>query len=236
MGGSRFLTPIRKGASIGHDWRGDFVRVLDAEHGITLTSYGSIEASEVLSAWSFRPLDGPAPLHPCPFLGPVVGFVHLEFEQSAPDSFRGLALGVSRLGGGPIRREDGAILEPVRRRSFPLTDLLDAYGFDQGAALLSRDAAYIEHIHAAVTLALAGRGLRCDGLAYVGDNPVRLMINLEFPGRRSWVGLWREGEGGLREGVGGEAEARGALDGGEVTFWAFDFQAIEDPAFWGVVE
>jgi hypothetical protein len=226
----QFLAPIRQGPGIGVDWRADVTRALRDDYGVALTVHGSIEAHDLLGAYAFVDLEQPWPAHPCPFVGPVVG--QLRFELTHSDGVRALAFALARVGAGPVQRDDGAVLQPVRVRSFPLGDLVDPYGFDAGAAVLSGEAAYLAHVHHAVAGGLSGLGLHFEGLDRIESNPIHLPCYLEVPSGRRWVGLWRVVGAGVREPMDAEEAAR-ILAGREVAFWGYDFDAIEDLSFWG---
>lgn len=202
-----------------------------APYGYALGDAGEvIERRHGTSGLRYR-VDGPdayaaRPWHvarsPCPFVGPLAGYVTIEPVWETFADHRELKLGFLREGRGVLARlDDDRALAAVALRRFDLGWQLGKYGFEDGDCLLTRDGdtPYATDVVDRVDAAIRAAGFDVEtSWSPTCHNPLRVRDEQLV---RDWPLLpqvWRDG-------------ARvdpSALDGVEVEIWAYDFAALDD--------
>ena len=168
-------------------------------------------------------------VHPCPFVGPLVGYLRWEtwedmwFNSDFPRA-------LFRAGRGTTARiEDGCTADAIALRHFSLSCVFGKWSFDDGDALLTRDdGAYQDYVIETVRHAIQAAGLT----AHVGwmstcHNPLRLGW-FQAAGSEGMVpALWN---------AKGEAprlvDPDSALADLSVALWTYDFERLRDRDFW----
>jgi hypothetical protein len=154
-------------------------------------------------------------LEPRPWLGGVAGFFSWTHAADERAAMAHLVPTLIRRGRGVIARLDsGRFHETVHPRTFSLANLLERHGFDDGEALLARDGDYLDHVVGEVERALAAAGFEAAvGVASTHHNPIRIVGEV----RRGGVAI---------------ADPLAALAASAVTLWAYDWDVLDDVAFW----
>jgi hypothetical protein len=219
-----YITAIRDALIEGSDWAAWLRRRL-AEDEITLGDDSLVlHGDAVVGRYALIERDvaserhGGAPWFPRdsrPWVGDVAGFFSWTHAADEGIAMARLVPSLLRSGRGVVARPgNGRFHEPVVRRRFPLRDLLERHGFDDGDALLARDGAYLRDALDEIRRVLAAAGLEADvGASGSHHNPLGIVGDL----RRGGVAL---------------RDPAGELERLSVELWAFDWRVLDDTAFW----
>jgi hypothetical protein len=217
------------------DWRfrlaGGVIR--GAEDGGELGEY------ELLPPDAYADRSWHRAIHPCPFVSPLAGYLHWQTWAGARAcEAHDVPLALLREGCGVTARvEEGRTVEAVTLQRLDLYGVLQKWGLDDGAALLTRDdGPYQAHVLEAIRRALAGAGLEAD-LSWLGTshNPVRLSWYERSSSRFFLPALW-----GARivpalwdvRGKRRRLASMDALSGVTVEIWAYELTHLRDESFW----
>jgi hypothetical protein len=104
---------------------------------------------------------------PCPWVGPVRGFLNWEWWTPSIEARRYDAerfIGTSR--GYIVRLRDGKVWEGVRQNEHPLAAAQQKHGFDDGVGLLDQNNAYQNYVWQTIVEKLAELGLNAKQITY----------------------------------------------------------------------
>lgn len=176
---------------------------------------------------------------PCPFVGPVAGYLVWEhFISQEPPGQRGaftdLIKGLFATGLSFIARLDtDDIAELAIERSLPLGDLVNRWGFDDGELLLTRaESPYARAACRAAEDALSALDLRGE-VEWVptSHNPLRLAWHVLPSSWRQRIGLEPRRIPALY-GVDGKPRSPRVLNGKSFTFWGLDLGVLRHATLW----
>jgi hypothetical protein len=169
--------------------------------------------------------------HPCPFVGPLAGYLRWETMDGAYDlASSRLPVALLREGRGTTARiEDGRTVEAIALRRWKVRDVLDKYGFDDGAALLTRDEGpYQEQVMTTVQRATEEAGFDAYlNWASTSHNPLRLGWWQPEGSERFSPALWDRKPEEPRL-----VDPYHALVGLSVEVWTYDFSSLDEGDFW----
>ena len=186
-------------------------------------------AIEIVASERFGSRPWHAVSSPCPWLGPLAGYVVVTPPAGLPVP-PDLARALMRVGRGVVARlDDDRAIAAVALATVPVEEAVAAGGLDAGARLLERDpaGAYAADVMARIKDAVAGGGLRI-GLTWqhadATRNPIELQRVQPFGSDQAYPPVWGKG--------GASFDRIRPLRALLVALWLLDLAALDDASFW----